>query len=339
MREAAANALDGARASRENLLVHQRKTMSLVERESADESLETRRLREQMECERNAWSKSQLRERYEASLEGDKRRQVAAREQAARASRQASLMTAQDADDYDTRMNAWFDQCFDARLGEGTDENLGLIGAIGNAIGANCRAVRKDLGAAIAALRSELEAAKAELKAIKNLPGKLPPAKTWAPHTVGYEGDIFHHAGAFWQAKKDTAHEPGPGADWVSLAGAGRDRMSPTPRGEYDPHDAYSRLDIVTRNGHLYTCVSDNPGVPGQCDDWMLLASRGPAGALGKAAARGHKGDRGPSGAKIVAWKINREGFFAIPFMSDGTAGAPLRQRDLFEEFLRQTKE
>jgi hypothetical protein len=52
---------------------------------------------------------------------------------------------------------------------------------------------------------------------------------------------------------------------------------------------------------------------------------------------RGSKGNRGPSGAKIAEWRINRECFVAVPFFSDGTAGPPLRLRDLFQEFLNQT--
>jgi hypothetical protein len=68
-----------------------------------------------------------------------------------------------------------------------------------------------------------------------------------------------------------------------------------------------------------------------------LLAAHGERGERGAPGLRGHGGDRGPAGAKIAEWKINREHFLVVPFYDDGTAGPPLRLRDLFQKFINQT--
>jgi hypothetical protein len=52
-------------------------------------------------------------------------------------------------------------------------------------------------------------------------PGKLGSVEPWVPG-VHYEGDIRAHNGATWQARKDTADEPG-GDDWTCIAARGLD--------------------------------------------------------------------------------------------------------------------
>jgi hypothetical protein len=55
--------------------------------------------------------------------------------------------------------------------------------------------------------------------------------------------------------------------------------------------------------------------------------------------ASGDKGDCGSDGAPgapgpmIVEWRIIADQYLAIPLLDDGRAGAPLRLRELFEQF------
>ncbi|HEY1886503.1 MAG TPA: collagen-like protein, partial [Roseiarcus sp.] len=76
-------------------------------------------------------------------------------------------------------------------------------------------------------------------------------------------GEIVVHNGATWQAKCDTGQTPG-GSDYVCVARAGadgKDGKSVVWRGEYDPGDAYARLDVVTKAGSCWLAVGDGPGV------------------------------------------------------------------------------
>src|SRR4249920_1105317 len=56
----------------------------------------------------------------------------------------------------------------------------------------------------------------------KGEPGVLPVARDWVPDTVHYAGTVVVHAGATWQATRDTGQAPGH-QDWVCLARPGRD--------------------------------------------------------------------------------------------------------------------
>jgi hypothetical protein len=46
----------------------------------------------------------------------------------------------------------------------------------------------------------------------------------------------------------------------------------------------------------------------------------------------------GEPGASHVGWKVDTRAYAAIPVMSDGSEGAPLVLRDLFEQFLSETR-
>jgi hypothetical protein len=175
---------------------------------------------------------------------------------------------------------------------------------------------------------------------LKGAAGKLPVAKFWTEGSITYEAQVVTHNGATFQAVCDTAKMPALGDDWRCLARPGcdgEDGRSMTLRGEYDQRDSYARLDVVTRAGSCWIATRDNPGVFGESDGWLLVAAHGERGERGAPGLRGHRGDRGPAGAKIAEWKINREHFLVVPFLSDGTAGPPLRLRDLFQEFINQT--
>jgi hypothetical protein len=83
---------------------------------------------------------------------------------------------------------------------------------------------------------------------LKSVPGRLPVAKTRQPESVTYQAEMVAHNGALYQARKDTAQAPN-GSDWVCVARHGRDAITPTVRGEYDVHESYAALDIVSFDG------------------------------------------------------------------------------------------
>jgi hypothetical protein len=189
---------------------------------------------------------------------------------------------------------------------------------------------------AVGQLRAEVEMKIAEMKErMGTISGKLPIANAWAPETVTYASALVTHDGACWQAVRDTARPPGASEDWVLIARAGDDGVSPTARGEFDPKDAYGRLDIVIRDGSSFIATQDNPGVPGEGNSgWQLLALRGPKGEPGMAGSRGRKGDQGPPGPMIVDWRVSD--YKVVPFTQDG-AGPVLDLFPMLTTYRRET--
>ena len=47
-------------------------------------------------------------------------------------------------------------------------------------------------------------------------------------------------------------------------------------------------------------------------------------------------GPRGEPAPTITGWRIDREGYAAVPVLSNGTEGAPLELRSLFEQSLKR---
>lgn len=132
-------------------------------------------------------------------------------------------------------------------------------------------------------------------------PGKLPVAKEWTAR-VHYEGDVVTHAGATYQALRDTGGAP-PGEDWQALAAKGADARPFIVRGTFDPQGEYEANDVVACNKSSFIALKNNPGAcPG--DGWQLLAGAGSRGEKGPPGER-IKGDRGPSGASIIAANID----------------------------------
>jgi hypothetical protein len=163
-------------------------------------------------------------------------------------------------------------------------------------------------------------------------PGELPCVKEYVAECVHYDRDVVTHAGALWQASGDTVHAP-PHVDWICLARAGRDGLTPTIRGTYDAYGKYKRLDIVVLDGAAFIARCDNPGIcPG--DDWQLLSRQGRPrrrGETGERGARGEKGEHGEPGATVVSWQLDRQRYRVSPLMSDGKVGPMLELRGLFE--------
>lgn len=111
-------------------------------------------------------------------------------------------------------------------------------------------------------------------------------------------------------------------------------------RGTFKLEEKYSYLDIVAFNGGSFIALKDNPG-PCPGEGWQLLSSpgkRGEKGAPGDRGSRGERGERGEPGAFIIGWRKDLVAYSSTPIMSDGTEGPPLEMRDMFEQFLIETR-
>jgi hypothetical protein len=104
--------------------------------------------------------------------------------------------------------------------------------------------------------------------------------------------------------------------------------------GTYDGTVRYRALDVVALNGASFAAKRDDPG-PCPGDDWQLVASQGKAGRPGRDGTDGKAGKDAP---RIVDWLVNRESFSCVPIMSNGSRGAPLELRELFQRFLDETE-
>jgi hypothetical protein len=216
--------------------------------------------------------------------------------------------------------------------------NLGgtICAPVGEVIGRKASQVREYAHDEIAALREELKATAAKLH--ERL-ARLPVVKAWDENEISYCGDVVTHDGNLYQARKDTGREP-PHQDWILLARAGRDGLhgsTPRFRGVFEAYQRYQHRDIVTCDGSAYIATRDNPGVPGIDEGWKILArcgSRGPTGEVGPRGRKGERGARGESTPTIVAWTLDPAHYRAVPTMSNGTQGAVLELRDLFQQFL-----
>jgi hypothetical protein len=126
------------------------------------------------------------------------------------------------------------------------DANRGLVfDAVGDALGQMRAGIRKEFKQALEEQQRAFDSKLAALEeALKAVPGKLPVARGWTPESVTYQAEMISHDGALWQARRDTAQKPG-GVDWVLVARAGRDAVTPRICGTYDAHGTYKQLDIV----------------------------------------------------------------------------------------------
>jgi hypothetical protein len=168
-------------------------------------------------------------------------------------------------------------------------------------------------------------------------PGKLPIVKLWQPESVSYEAQVVSYGGATYQALRDTAQVPG-GSDWICLALAGRDAVTPEVRGTYKQDEQYKKLDIVALNGSSFIARRENPGsCPGP--NWQalsLIGKRGPAGPKGD---RGERGEQGPRGAEgeagpiIASWQMDEANYTMRAVMSDGSLGSTINLRTMFERY------
>jgi hypothetical protein len=177
-------------------------------------------------------------------------------------------------------------------------------------------------------------------RGIEGPPGKLPVAWEWIERKVFYEADILTHAGALWQAVRDTGQEPGQSDDWLCLAERGRDGeagRSITVRGTWDATQAYRALDMVALNGGSFIARRDDPG-PCPGNGWQLIASAGKRGERGPIGAQGPRGEPGSAAKNIIDWRVDAKDYLATPIMDDGSAAAPIPLREMFAQFLDETR-
>jgi len=214
---------------------------------------------------------------------------------------------------------------FETKLAEQKERHDGPIEASlareRDAIGEAQIQLREEVKRAIAELCDVFGAQLAEQKEyFLSVPGKLPVAKLWQPDSVTYEAQVVCHDGALWQACKDTAQTPGS-SDWVCVARAGRDALTPKIRGAYDAHKTYAHLDIIEYDGAGYLArLRGVPGIPG--DGWQLMSRsgrRGPAGERGPQGRKGERGARGEDAPTIVSWTLDQKNYRAVPTLSNGT--------------------
>jgi hypothetical protein len=146
---------------------------------------------------------------------------------------------------------------------------------------------------------------------------------------VHYEGDLVVHDGSLYQCIKDSGHPP-PHEDWVCVARAGRDGLTPRVCGTWAPDDRYRTLDVVALNGASFIARKDDPGVcPGE--DWQALTLQGKRGIAGPKGDRGEKGQPGSPAPVIAGWIIEKESYTVIPVLFGGAHGPRLDLRPLIE--------
>jgi hypothetical protein len=114
---------------------------------------------------------------------------------------------------------------------------------------------QKEIKTAVEETQRVVEAKVAALEErLKAVPGKLPVARTWHPESVTYQSEFVSHDGALWQARQDTATTPGS-ADWVCVARAGRDAITPNVRDTFSIDETYKQLDIVVHDGAAWSAT------------------------------------------------------------------------------------
>jgi hypothetical protein len=112
-----------------------------------------------------------------------------------------------------------------------------------------------------------------------------------------------------------------------------RAQRSLTVCGTYSGDVRYRMLDVVALGGASFAAKQDDPG-PCPGDGWQLIAAQGKKGQAGKDGVDGRAGRDAP---RITDWVVNRENYTATPVMSDGTRGAVLDLRLLFERYNAET--
>ncbi|WP_051150151.1 collagen-like protein [Reyranella massiliensis] len=153
-------------------------------------------------------------------------------------------------------------------------------------------------------------------RGVEGAPGKLPPVGSWEDH-VHREADVVTHAGAVYQALRDTGKAP-PHDDWRCIVPAALDGRSINLRSTWSADETYARLDVVTLDGGAFVARRDDPG-PCPGEGWMLLVMRGKAGKPGIPGPRGERGARGEPGPAVTGIAIDETGMVTLS-NADGSA-------------------
>jgi hypothetical protein len=109
-------------------------------------------------------------------------------------------------------------------------------------------------------------------------------------------------------------------------------------RGAYDADIEYDRHDVIALDGGSFVARRDKPG-PCPGEHWQQLCARGERGGRGPIGVRGLQGEKGEKGERaptpvISSWHTDVKRYITSPLMSDGSVGAPLELRPLFQKFL-----
>ena len=167
-------------------------------------------------------------------------------------------------------------------------------------------------------------------------PGMLPIVKLWRESVVHYAGEVCAFDGGLYQALQDTATVP-LASEWICLATAGADGKDGVDGkslnicGTYEEAGTYKALDVVTLDSKWHVAKYDNPGAcPGP--GWKSGPGIGKTGKPGPQGERGARGDPGRT-ITIASWETNAESYELVPVMSDGTRGAAVSVRELFEQY------
>lgn len=149
------------------------------------------------------------------------------------------------------------------------------------------------------------------LEGAPGAPGKLARVRPWSDG-VHYEGHVVTHAGATWQAQRDTGREP-PHDDWLCLASGGADGRSFVIHGTWSEAESYRELDVVALNGASFAARCDNPG-PCPGDGWQLIAAQGKRGNAGERGQSGPaaKGERGMPGPAVASMTVDEDGLLTL---------------------------
>jgi hypothetical protein len=146
---------------------------------------------------------------------------------------------------------------------------------------------------------------------------------------VAFDGSLF-------QAQCDTGKSPLFSKHWLCLATAGVDGRPIRHRGTFDPEVEYREHDAVLVDGSSFVALRDDPEHRCPGSGWQLMAAAGATGPRGERGERGLIGPRGEPAPKITGWRVDREAYAAVPLLSDGSEGAPLGLRGLFEQFFSE---
>lgn len=143
-------------------------------------------------------------------------------------------------------------------------------------------------------------------------PGKLPAVAEWVDR-VHREAEVVTHAGAVYQALRDTGKAP-PHDDWrciVPAARDGADGKSFTVRGTWTAGQDYRYLDLVALDGGTFVALRDAPGeCPGA--GWQLVSPRGKPGRPGDRGPAGERGTRGEPGPAVTGIEIDHTGMVTL---------------------------
>ena len=202
-----------------------------------------------------------------------------------------------------------------------------LAASLGGELGAIAARIERDLLLRFALEAERLRAGQAEfeLRVERAVAERLAMIKDGDAGPAGPPGEaIIGPAGPPGEAITGPPGPPGPPGDLPYVGEV---------CGAWEPEREYRKYDLVNFNGSEWRAKCDAPGaLPG--DGWAIASKIGERGKRGEP---GPRGERGLPAAVIVGWHV--DDFRAVPKMSDGSTGAALDLRLLFEQYHQEAAE